>query len=157
MQRLDDARALRPAGARAGGERDDGDFAVAQRSQAAFAERSLARVRRSDKIGDVFFAHILDHRTGGEAVLREADAAFAKMRRESARAVSDRSRLRRAARRAFRDWPRLILSRGSIASKSVCTMPRSSGFVRQAAPNLSSSVRRSGESVRGPAGAVRAR
>ena len=72
MQRLHHARALRPAAAHAGGERDHGEFAAREGGEAGFAK--FLRQRRGG-VQDIRVVHVLDIGAGGQAVLREADAA----------------------------------------------------------------------------------
>ena len=73
MQRLDHARALRPAAADAGGERDDRDFACAQRFESAARGSCPGKPLGGVEI-DVSGAHVLDDGARRQAVLRQADA-----------------------------------------------------------------------------------
>jgi hypothetical protein len=72
MQRLDRARALRPAAARARRQRDHGHFTRRQRGHARFQIflRQLAR-----GVEHVAFGHVLNLRADWQTVLRQADAA----------------------------------------------------------------------------------
>ena len=78
MQRLHNARALRPTAARARRQRDDRNLAASQRIHPQRAPLSfLLRIgsRATRCINDILRSHILDHRARGQAVLREPDAS----------------------------------------------------------------------------------
>ncbi len=72
MQRFDHAGALRPAAARAGGQRDHGQFATRQGGQAGPAQFLRQRL---GGIQDIRILHVLDVGAGGQTVLRQANAA----------------------------------------------------------------------------------
>ena len=77
MQRLHNARALRPTAARARRQRDDRNLAASQRIHPQRAPLSFLlriRSRATRCINDILRSHILDHRARGQAILRKADA-----------------------------------------------------------------------------------
>ena len=147
MQRLHHPGALRPAAARAGGQRHHGHLArSAKRVQPIASRFGLLQLRSVRSVGDIVFLHVLDHRAGGQAVLRQADPALLQIGADllvlhavkavllpAARQVIGRLRFRFAARQ--HDVEQRLHHAAQL------------GRVRQAAPNLSSSARRSGESA----------
>ena len=73
MQRFHHARALRPAAAHAGGQRDHGEFAARDRGETGFTKFLCRRLRG---IQHIRVLHVLDVGAGGQAVLRDANAAI---------------------------------------------------------------------------------
>ena len=70
VKRLDHARSLRPAAARAGSQRDDGDLTGLQRAAAVVRELTADFVPGVDYVAR---PNILDDSGGGQAILGQAD------------------------------------------------------------------------------------
>ncbi len=82
MQSFDDSRALRPAAARTGGERDHGDFAASERFEAELVELIRCRPCRPSALTgrweprNVIGSNVLKKGTGGQPILCEANPAL---------------------------------------------------------------------------------
>ena len=142
MQRLDDARALRPTAADAAGQRHHGDGSLGEGFQADPPQR----FHLSGKAPRRDVATRRPARRRGYRLRRAGDSApgrFARRagRRGSVRAAHGRNRNQRAVRSSPLFSAASLSPRGKRRSKRVWTMPANAGSVRQARPKRLSSAR----------------
>ena len=134
MQRLHDARALRPAARGAGGEADDGGFAIAERGESA-----RGGIAGRGAVGEIARRGVLDHGGGGKTVLREADAAGFQVAADLLVRLAVEAVFHEQLVEVF-SGAAILVARGESANGKVAAPRRAdSGSVRHAVAKLSSS------------------